>query len=87
MNATTTLPTTSIPRVPTFAHFSSSTSDHRVDLHLWNISSSCVGFKYMTRGFWQITPTLWTTEWTMTNKLKVNPMASIGLTGKWWIAL
>jgi hypothetical protein len=38
-----------------------------------------VWFKYMTRGFWQITPTIWTIEWTMTNMLKANPMASIWL--------
>jgi hypothetical protein len=28
-----------------------STFDHRVDLHLSNISCSCVRFKYMTKDF------------------------------------
>ncbi len=48
VNATTTIPT-----VAAFPQIPSSTFVHRVDSHLSNISCSCVGFKYMTRGFWQ----------------------------------
>ncbi len=48
-NATTTLATTSVPTIAVFWHFSPSPFDHRVDLHLSNISCSCAGFKYMNR--------------------------------------
>ncbi len=87
VNATTALPTATIPMIEVFSHGLSSLYDHWVDLHLSKMSVSCVGFKCMTRGFWQITPRLWTIEWTMTNMLQANPMASIRLTGKWSIVL
>ncbi len=86
-NAPTANHTMYIPRFAHFAQTLSSLFDHRVDIHLSNISCSCAGFKYMTRGCWHITPRLWTRDWTMTNMLQGNPMASIGLTGKLWVAL
>jgi hypothetical protein len=51
VNATTTLTTTTVPTIAGFAQLTPSTDEQQVDLHLSNISCSCVGFKYMTRGF------------------------------------
>lgn len=82
VNTITTLHTTVIPMIATFSHVLRSLSNHWEELHLLEISFSCLEFKYMTNKFWHNIPMLWTLEWTMTNVLKTNTMIFIKLIDK-----